>query len=151
MTYIECSYLQSYLSLEMCSTMCRINRQYPMMGPWIKKCRLSRLWGCLSGRRLSGRLRDLHHSGRLRRGIRIWRGGQMVHLRRRHLRRRQPSEVYSYFWISMDIWTCMNSEWICMDFVWIFMDLYDYCEDCHIGNIYNVFCYMPVKYIWNIL
>ena len=152
MIYIECSYLKSYITLAICSTMCRINRQHPMMGPSIQTCLLRRLWGHLIGRlrghRLSGRLRGCLRgcrlSGRLRRDCRIWRGGQMVR-RCRHRLCRRPSELYERFWTSMDciclfmlaqdIWTCMNLYRLCMN-------LYGYCEYCHIWNACNVYRYM---------
>jgi hypothetical protein len=49
-TYIECSYLKSYLTPAISSTMCRINWQHLMMAPSIQTCHLSRLRGRLSGR-----------------------------------------------------------------------------------------------------
>ena len=81
MIYIECSYLKSYITLAISSTMCRISRQHPMMGPSIQTCLLRRLWG-----HLIGRLRGRRLSGRLRRGSRTCRGGRMVHRRRHRLR-----------------------------------------------------------------
>ena len=115
MIYIECSYLKSYITLAICSTMCRINRQHPMMGPSIQTCLLRRLWGHLIGRlrghRLSGRLRGCLRgrrlSGRLRRGCRTCRGGRMVH-RRRHRLRRRPSELSLFIWTVWTVYASMD-------------------------------------------